>query len=242
MSICPNKDLHSVYLDNELPESYKAEYEKHVADCPKCQAELKKLKAVRSLFADDKNTIEFTQKEMDESYARLLSRMSYSKNVNMSKKPVSSKIKNSMGYVIGAIAAVCAFAFILPNRAAMLKVSPSTDFRPIARTGITPAFSSTVSFDGTLTSTDVSSVFAAESQEDYYSQVAAYNSLNAGSYAKPSSSFFTSYDVFYTEPVKYENSSNQDYFATDSLEKSKVYSELSRTNLLFKYNSAYNPD
>ena len=63
MSICPNKDLHSVYLDNELPESYKAEYEKHVADCPKCQAELKKLKAVRNLFADDRNTLNLLKRK-----------------------------------------------------------------------------------------------------------------------------------------------------------------------------------
>ena len=33
MSFCPSKDIHSVYLDNELPEVYKAEYEAHIAVC-----------------------------------------------------------------------------------------------------------------------------------------------------------------------------------------------------------------
>ena len=46
MSFCPSKDIHSVYLDGELPENYKAEYELHVSHCEKCRKELEQLKAV----------------------------------------------------------------------------------------------------------------------------------------------------------------------------------------------------
>ena len=45
MSFCPSKDIHSVYLDGELPENYKAEYELHISHCEKCRKELEQLKA-----------------------------------------------------------------------------------------------------------------------------------------------------------------------------------------------------
>ena len=50
MSFCPSKDIHSVYLDGELPEVYKAEYESHLKICPTCQKELDKIKALRGIF------------------------------------------------------------------------------------------------------------------------------------------------------------------------------------------------
>jgi hypothetical protein len=53
MSFCPTKDIHSIYLDNEMPEIYKAEYESHVATCKKCQQELNKIK-VRPLKRREK--------------------------------------------------------------------------------------------------------------------------------------------------------------------------------------------
>ena len=43
MSFCPSKDIHSVYLDGELPENYKAEYELHISHCEKCRKELEQL-------------------------------------------------------------------------------------------------------------------------------------------------------------------------------------------------------
>ena len=57
MSFCPSKDIHSIYLDNELPEIYKAEYEAHLKVCKACQKELDKLKAVHQLFDADSKSI-----------------------------------------------------------------------------------------------------------------------------------------------------------------------------------------
>ena len=57
MSFCPSKDIHSVYLDNELPEIYKAEYESHIALCPKCKAELERLRGLRAVLKADSDEI-----------------------------------------------------------------------------------------------------------------------------------------------------------------------------------------
>ena len=40
MSTCPENDIHSLYLDNELPLSYREEYEAHIKSCPKCAKKL----------------------------------------------------------------------------------------------------------------------------------------------------------------------------------------------------------
>lgn len=115
MSICPSNDIHSVYLDNELPAEFIAEYENHINNCPACQAELKKLKALKKIFADDAKNSTPDSHYVDESFNRLMVKMSYSKHTRkVSRKPeVSFK---SISYVAMAAAAVIAFAFIVPLR------------------------------------------------------------------------------------------------------------------------------
>ena len=81
MSFCPSKDIHSVYLDGELPENYKAEYELHISHCEKCRKELEQLKALRSLFKADSDSIKLDDKFMDESFQRLQIKMAYSRNI-----------------------------------------------------------------------------------------------------------------------------------------------------------------
>ena len=71
MSFCPSKDIHSVYLDGELPENYKAEYELHISHCEKCRKELEQLKALHSLFQADSDSLKLDEHFMDESFQRL---------------------------------------------------------------------------------------------------------------------------------------------------------------------------
>ena len=40
MFTCPTNEIHSLYLDNELPQNYVAEYEAHIVSCEKCKAAL----------------------------------------------------------------------------------------------------------------------------------------------------------------------------------------------------------
>lgn len=124
MSLCPSNDLHSVYLDNELPQEFVAGYEDHINNCPECKAKLEKLKAVRGMFTVDSKEITPDEHFLDESFDRLTIKMSYAKNVRQPRKEFSVK---SFSYVAMAAAAVIAFAFIVPVRMNSVKgAAPET--------------------------------------------------------------------------------------------------------------------
>lgn len=112
MSFCPTKDIHSIYLDNELPENYKAEYEAHLKVCSKCSQELNKLRTLHELFDSDAKSITPDEHYLDQSYDRLKARMAFTKNVHKSEKRISANIK----YVYSAVAAVAVVALIIPIR------------------------------------------------------------------------------------------------------------------------------
>ena len=111
MSFCPSKDIHSVYLDGELPENYKAEYELHISHCEKCRKELDQLKAVRAMFKADSDSLNLDSHFMDESFQRLQIKMAYSKNIG--KVPQKSPFK-VISYVASGVAAAAVLALVLP--------------------------------------------------------------------------------------------------------------------------------
>jgi anti-sigma factor RsiW len=111
MSFCPSKDIHSVYLDGELPENYKAEYELHISHCEKCRKELDQLKALRSMFKADSDSLNLDEHYMDESFQRLQIKMAYAKNVG--KAPQKSPFK-VISYVASGVAAAAVLALVLP--------------------------------------------------------------------------------------------------------------------------------
>ena len=59
MDTCPEKDIHSIYLDNELPKQYLEKYQSHIASCPKCQMQLEQLKNIRQTLKDDSDSLFF---------------------------------------------------------------------------------------------------------------------------------------------------------------------------------------
>lgn len=118
MSFCPNNDIHSVYLDNELPEAYKAEYEAHLKLCPSCHKKLEQLKAVRSLLTADSKSITPDSHYLDESFNRLQIKMAYSKNT---AKESRKEFKSYPVFVAAAAAAV--FALVLPVSLNSVKTS-----------------------------------------------------------------------------------------------------------------------
>ena len=111
MSFCPSKDIHSVYLDGELPENYKAEYELHISHCEKCRKELEQLKAVSAMFKADSDSLNLDQHFMDESFQRLQIKMAYSRNIG--KVPQKSPFK-VISYVASGVAAAAVLALVLP--------------------------------------------------------------------------------------------------------------------------------
>lgn len=118
MSLCPTKDIHSLYLDNEMPEIYKSEYENHVKDCQKCQNELNKLRKLHQLFNADSDQITPDIHYLDQSFERLQVKMNFSKHVIK-----SSNSNSKFRYLVPSVAAaaVAIFALSLSINTRMMK-------------------------------------------------------------------------------------------------------------------------
>ena len=112
MSFCPTKDIHSIYLDNEMPEIYKAEYESHVATCKKCQQELNKIKVLHTLLSSDADVVTPDSHYAEQSFERLQLKMRYSNSTKKSNNQNKFQIK----YAVSAMAAAAIFALIIPVR------------------------------------------------------------------------------------------------------------------------------
>lgn len=112
---CPSDDIHSLYIDKELPEIYKAEYEEHIKTCHACQAKLKKIQVLHQLFNDDSEKITPDSKFMDESFQRLQLKMRYNSNIVQKKKVESSYRTRYLIPSVAAVAAAFLVAVVLPT-------------------------------------------------------------------------------------------------------------------------------
>ena len=116
MSFCPSDDIHSIYVDNELPDDYKKQYEAHINNCPDCQRKLSLLKGVSALLRQDAASVCPDRHYIDESFDRLQIKMSYRKNSFENGR----KQKFNFIYFVGAAAAVFV-ALIVPVRIANIQ-------------------------------------------------------------------------------------------------------------------------
>ena len=115
MFTCPTNEIHSLYLDNELPQNYVAEYEAHIANCEKCKAALDKLRAVRGVFEKDSDAITPDKAFMDASYERLMLKMKYSKTTSrIGGMGGMTSHSRAWKIAIPAIAAVAVLALVIP--------------------------------------------------------------------------------------------------------------------------------
>ena len=133
MSTCPEKDIHSVYLDGELPESYVQKYEEHLKTCPECKKQMESLKLLRKVFQADKNSMELSPKDMDESFERLQARLSFAKHTKPSNV-VDFKPKAFVSAALGAVAAL-ALVFVpsqLSSRSKNAAPVVTASFTPVA--------------------------------------------------------------------------------------------------------------
>lgn len=112
MSTCPSNDIHSVYLDNELPETYVALYEAHIKSCPKCAAKLASLRAASAALGTDAAAMTLDEASLGKSWERLQARLSYSKTT----KRVYRFPAHNFRYALSAAAAAAVFALIIPVR------------------------------------------------------------------------------------------------------------------------------
>ena len=115
MFTCPEKDIHSIYIDGELPENFSREYEAHIGSCEKCRAELEKIRAIRSLLAKDLASLDLDKDFMEKSFERLQSRMRFKKIVSQGEDK-SFIVPMRRTFIPMAAAAAAVFAILLPQK------------------------------------------------------------------------------------------------------------------------------
>lgn len=139
MFTCPEKDIHSIYIDGELPAEFKAKYEAHVNSCKKCSMELHKLQKLHQLFQSDSISLNFSEAAAEAGFKRLESRLSFRKVTSFAENSRDRHFFMSVSkFAVPAAAAAAVFAFVLPVRIAGLKdsnvsvsASASNEIQPI---------------------------------------------------------------------------------------------------------------
>ena len=112
MSTCPDLDLFSVYLDNELPEQYRETIESHLAACEECRKKFNSMKSIHDSLSKDAESIVISEKALEDSFEKLQARRSYNKFIQNSNK------RNDIFFrrVLPAMAAALVIALVLPLR------------------------------------------------------------------------------------------------------------------------------
>ena len=180
MSTSLNKDLHSVYIDGEMPESFLSQYESIVQANPKEKARLEKMQRLHSLLQEDSElmTKKITSPSpenpdssfIDASFERLQTKMRYAKNVSLANGFSSDKKSFVTPFVkyassFAAAAAVFAVVFIpLHNKSiseanetavAAISIMKQNTIEPIAKNDVI--------IDGNINKEDLSKVLAVKS-------------------------------------------------------------------------------
>lgn len=112
MSICPENDIHSVYLDGELNSPYKEQYLEHLKNCASCTEKLNKLKLVQGILREDSKNISLSDEQLAESYQKLSTLLKFR---DVTKKSTNSPLV-FLNKVIPAMAAALIIAVVLPIR------------------------------------------------------------------------------------------------------------------------------
>ncbi len=177
MSTCPEKDIHSIYIDNELPQQYIAEYEEHVKNCPKCTAQLNKLRSIKLMLTSDSKELELDNIFLSQSLERLQSRMQFTSVVNASKKPqrVMPFVKWSSS--VAAAAAVFAVIFI-PIHTKAINAATQPQVNAISRASIETLPQNDVIIDGNISQAKLTSVFSDTSQKTVSGSIPVTNNAN----------------------------------------------------------------
>ena len=131
MSTCPNKDIHSIYIDKELPKQYEDEYLSHLHECETCSSELDKLSKISSLLKEDSQSLEFNEERLQNSFNQLQTKLRYANNI---KKFSAPKTQNYT-WLYPAAAAVFAFLLFVPMNKSNNNYNTSISTVPISVAG-----------------------------------------------------------------------------------------------------------
>lgn len=160
MYTCPEKDIHSIYVDNELPAAYCGDYESHIKSCPKCAAELKKMQAIHENLRMDAASHTPDEHFVEESFSRLQTRMSYSKVTKTSRHTFAF---STLKLTVPATAAAAVFALLfVPLSWRGAAAAEKTAMQTITRASLKPIAKNAVIVDGNISHTSLASLFSAK--------------------------------------------------------------------------------
>ena len=108
MSICPNKDLYSVYIDGELPSPWKEKLEAHLKDCSECRTVLNSYEELSRKIAATKPP----NLNMNESFLRLCEKRKNTLNTGNFKNKKENWLYKTVKIPIPALAAAALFLFV----------------------------------------------------------------------------------------------------------------------------------
>ena len=173
MSTSLDKDLHSVYIDGEMPENFAAQYEDLISKNEKEKQELQKMKAIHDFLQEDSRAKTVSQDFAEESFVRLQTKMRYAQNIGYAGEQ-KSVILPFVKYASSFAAAAAVFAVIfLPTHYNSIKETKETEIAAISimkDSGIEPLASRDVMVDGNLKPENIN--LKAESSENTTSSTA----------------------------------------------------------------------
>lgn len=128
MSTCPDYDMHSVYLDGELPQKYVLDYESHLTSCQRCRDDFIKIQKLSTILKEGAKEKELSSQELEDGFARLQTKLHYQKTI---KDTQPQSIRKFTWVVPTVAAAALAFALILPMDTPS-PISATTKEQPIS--------------------------------------------------------------------------------------------------------------
>lgn len=167
MSTSLEKDLHSVYIDGEMPESFISQYESIVQADSGEKSRLEKMQKIHSLLQEDSSEKTVSDQFIEESFARLQTKMRYAKNVEFAEPPksfVSPFIKYASSFAAAAAVFAVVFIPLHYNSLSKAKETAVAAISIIKGKEIEPIAKKDVVIDGNINKEDLPKVLAVKSE------------------------------------------------------------------------------
>lgn len=116
MYTCPEREFISVYLDNELPENFKKEFETHLENCPNCKSLYQSFNKIHESLQQDNRSFTLSDSYIQAGFDRLQTKLRFSHSTEIAKQKVHNFNFTTIRRFAPAIAAAVVIALILPIR------------------------------------------------------------------------------------------------------------------------------
>ena len=163
MSTSLEKDLHSVYIDGEMPESFVSQYESLVSSNAKEKEALEKMQVLHSLLQEDSAEKTVSDSFMEESFARLQTKMRYAQNVSFAgeqKSFITPFVKYASSFAAAASVFALVFIPVHYNSLSNAKETAVAAISIMKEKSIEPIAKKDVVVDGNIKKEDLSNGLA----------------------------------------------------------------------------------